>query len=275
MDRVLRQQLEAEVVVRVAGPLGDLREAVVGLEHADDVGVDVLDHRVRRLVPAVLDVVGEDAEVHRLAGREPGVLDVARADPGTRAGRRSARSRSARAPRTDPRVGTQDNGAPRFVPSRDRGASPGDPQPRNARLTDCSIGQQSGLLAQGSRTSAANQGARRSASSLDRRRGSTSSSSQVTVSSSPSARPRPAHDPADDHRVRLAGHQVPSGRRGDVHVLGAGTDHPLVVPGQEPHRLRRGARPSSPSTSSRTTYAVGAVDVDRGQPVAEPGEPAS
>ena len=70
VDGVLREQLEAEVVVGVPRPLGDLREAVVGLEDADDIGTDVLDHRVGVLVPAVLDVVGEDAELHLVAGRQ-------------------------------------------------------------------------------------------------------------------------------------------------------------------------------------------------------------
>src|SRR6185312_8191313 len=47
-------------------------------------------------------------------------------------------------------------------------------------------------------------------------------------------RPRPTDNAADYQRVGLAGHEVTPRRRGDVDVLGARTDHPLVVPRKEP-----------------------------------------
>ena len=86
-------------------------------------------------------------------------------------------------------------------------------------------------------------------------------------------RPCPADDTADDHRVGLAGDGVPSGLRGDVDVLGAGSHHPLVVPGKEPHRVR-GPRGAEGVDVLAHDVRRGALDVDRDQPVAEPGHPA-
>ena len=79
VDRIPRQDLQAGVVVLVAGVLGDLGQAVVRLQDADDVGVDVADHRVGRAIAAVLDVVDEDVEGNRLAGRRgPGRRRIGR-----------------------------------------------------------------------------------------------------------------------------------------------------------------------------------------------------
>ena len=71
-DRVLREQLQRGVVVGITGPLGDLGQALVRLEHADHVGVEAADHPVGLRPAAVLDVVDEHVEVHRLALRRRG-----------------------------------------------------------------------------------------------------------------------------------------------------------------------------------------------------------
>jgi hypothetical protein len=55
-DWVLGQDLEPDVVVGVPGPLGDLGEPVVGLQHADDIGIEVGHHGVGRRAAAVLHV---------------------------------------------------------------------------------------------------------------------------------------------------------------------------------------------------------------------------
>ena len=86
------------------------------------------------------------------------------------------------------------------------------------------------------------------------------------------ARPRPAEHSAGDHRVGLAGHEVSSGQRSDVGILGARTDHPLIVPGKEPHRLRRQRRLKGVDVPTHD-MRCSAFDVDRDQPVAELGEP--
>ena len=68
-DRELREQLQAHVVVGVAGPSGDCGEPVVGLQHPDDVGVERGDDLVGRGFAAVLDVVDEHIELHGCPGR--------------------------------------------------------------------------------------------------------------------------------------------------------------------------------------------------------------
>ena len=82
------------------------------------------------------------------------------------------------------------------------------------------------------------------------------------------SRPGPADDPGDDHWVGLAGYEVPSGRWGDVDVLGARTDHPLVVPGKEPHSFRW-RRCFEGVEVLADDVRHGAFDVDRDQPVAK------
>ena len=72
VDRVLREQLQRHVVVRVARVARDLREPVVGLEHADDVGVHLPHHAVGVRPAPVLDVVDEQVELNRLSGRTRG-----------------------------------------------------------------------------------------------------------------------------------------------------------------------------------------------------------
>jgi len=84
--------------------------------------------------------------------------------------------------------------------------------------------------------------------------------------------PSPADDPADDQRVGFAGHEVPSGRWGDVDVLGARTNYPLIVPGKEPHRLRWRRCLEGVEVFAHDVRD-GAVDVDGDQPVAEAGKP--
>ena len=102
VDGVLREQLQAEVVVGVPRLLGDLGQPVVRLEDAHDVGVDVLDHRVGVLVPAVLDVVGEDAEVHLVAGRQLRRAVTRRLGVSVSAGRSPRPSTPRRPPSTTP-----------------------------------------------------------------------------------------------------------------------------------------------------------------------------
>ena len=62
-DRVLRQDLQADVVVGVAGRLRDLGEPVVGLQDAHHVGVQVGHHGIGGLAAAVLHV--EDQQRQR------------------------------------------------------------------------------------------------------------------------------------------------------------------------------------------------------------------
>ena len=104
-DRVLRQDLQSDVVVRVVGRGGDLGEPVVGLEHADHVGIEVGQHRVGGGGAAVLHVEDEQVERHRRGRggggrrllRRVGVGPARAAPEECAAGQRQTREESSRA----------------------------------------------------------------------------------------------------------------------------------------------------------------------------------
>ena len=63
--------------------------------------------------------------------------------------------------------------------------------------------------------------------------GDPDSANQSIATSSSRERPRPRHDAADDHDVRASADRLAVGRRHDVRVGGARSEHPLVVRGEE------------------------------------------
>jgi hypothetical protein len=84
-------------------------------------------------------------------------------------------------------------------------------------------------------------------------------------------RPRAGHDATDDHDIRLTADQRPPGRRHDVGVGCARTEHPLVVSRQESHGSRRGRRGQFLEILAQDVGGL-PVDVDRREAVAEARE---
>lgn len=107
---------------------------------------------------------------------------------------------------------------------------------------------------------------------LDRLGWSSPASSQVTVSSSPFRTHAPHTTPPTVTGLTLRVMRSRRDDRGDVDVRGARTDHPLIVPGKEPHHIRWKRSHQGVDVLAHDVRRS-ALSIDRDQPIAEVAEP--